>query len=135
MAKATLRDKATQLTQAVEDYQAVERSPEFLVRYEGKVIDVKAAFHTAARAFLKGLGIPGDIRSNKGGPAVSGEVTLHGDSVYIQLSADSEWFFFRTCKGRKDYTGGRNCIVYYHFLVADLDSFVSEVTQLSQGDV
>src|SRR3546814_7738569 len=27
-----------------------------------------------------------DIRSNKGGPAVSGEVTLHGEDVWVQLS-------------------------------------------------
>jgi hypothetical protein len=27
-----------------------------------------------------------DLRSNKGGIAVSGEVTLHGDDLYVQVS-------------------------------------------------
>jgi hypothetical protein len=44
--------------------------------------------------------------------AVSGEATLHGDRLYVQVSqpatrADTG-ILFRTCEGRRDYTGGRN---------------------------
>ena len=44
--------------------------------------------------------------------AVSGEVTLHGEHLYLQIcqpatGADSG-ILIRTCQGRKDYTGGRN---------------------------
>lgn len=51
-----------------------------------------------------------NIRSNKGGIAVSGEVTLHGESIYIQLSQDSirDRFLYRRCFGRGDYTGYTN---------------------------
>lgn len=53
-----------------------------------------------------------DIRSNKGGVAVSGEITLHGESIYVQISrgclGSQMDILFRSCKGRKDYTGGAN---------------------------
>ena len=51
-----------------------------------------------------------DVRSNMGGIAVSGEVTLHTDKVYIQISQSSlgHTIMWRTCTGRKDYTGGHN---------------------------
>src|SRR3546814_14818789 len=54
-----------------------------------------------------------DIRSNKGGPAVSGEVTLHGEDVWVQLSLglsgpDRE-VCFRKVQGRDDHLGDRNC--------------------------
>jgi hypothetical protein len=53
-----------------------------------------------------------DLRSNEGGIAVSGEVTLHANRLYVQVSqpatrADTG-ILFRTCEGRRDYTGGRN---------------------------
>ena len=53
-----------------------------------------------------------DLRSNQGGVAVSGEITLHHDRVYIQVcqpatGADSG-ILIRTCDGRRDYEGGRN---------------------------
>jgi hypothetical protein len=56
-----------------------------------------------------------DLRSNKAGVAVSGEITLHGETLYVQISqpatgADSG-VLIRTCQGRKDFTGGPN-----HFL-------------------
>ena len=53
-----------------------------------------------------------DIRSNKAGIAVSGEITLHTDKLYIQISESSFrkgiMVLFRTCNGRKDYVGGQN---------------------------
>lgn len=53
-----------------------------------------------------------DLRSNEGGIAVSGEVILHCDRLYVHVSqpatgADSG-VMFRSCEGRHDYTGGRN---------------------------
>lgn len=53
-----------------------------------------------------------DVRYNAGGIAVSGEATLHADWIYVQVGqsvlADLGEIMFRTCKGRKDYTGGQN---------------------------
>jgi hypothetical protein len=53
-----------------------------------------------------------DLRTNAGGCAVSGEVTLHAENIYVQI-ADScmgknSAVMFRTCKGKKDYSGGNN---------------------------
>ena len=79
----------------------------------------KRSFHATGRNRLKALATalrlePGsfDIRSNLGGVAVSGEVTLHGEHLYVQIcqpatGADSG-ILIRACKGRKDYTGGPN---------------------------
>jgi len=46
-----------------------------------------------------------EVRYNEGGIAVSGEATLHHENFYIQLS---EFPYWRTCEGRKDYVGGYN---------------------------
>ena len=61
------------------------------VAYDG---DAKEAFHRTARRQLKllaaALGLPTggfDLRSNKGGIAVSGEVTLHADHLYVQCAS------------------------------------------------
>lgn len=79
----------------------------------------KLAFHKAARTALKRLadelGLPADsydLRSNKAGIAVSGEVVLHLDSAYLLVSqsvmGSDKGVLIRTCNGRKDYTGGTN---------------------------
>jgi hypothetical protein len=79
----------------------------------------KRTFHSegriAMRRLAEVLGLEADsyeVRSNKGGPAVSGEVTLHGEEVYVQLSLGAmgvgREILFRRCRGRKDYTGERN---------------------------
>ena len=81
--------------------------------------EVKQRFHTAARARLRRLattlGFPSgsfDLRSNPGGIAVSGEITLHHEDVYIQVcqpaTGTDSGILIRTCQGRRDYTGGRN---------------------------
>ena len=81
--------------------------------------DRKRRFHTVARTRLRRLaaelGYPPasfDLRSNQGGIAVSGEITLHHERVYVQVCqpatrADTG-ILIRTCEGRRDYTGGRN---------------------------
>ena len=79
----------------------------------------KRAFHARIRRQLKqlanALGLaPGafDLRSNQGGIAVSGEVTLHADRLYVQAcqpaTGHDTGVLFRTCLGRKDYHGGSN---------------------------
>jgi hypothetical protein len=61
------------------------------------------------RELRTALGIEADVRYNAGGIAVSGECTLHGDSIYVQISADYSYgILYRTCNGRKDYSGGPN---------------------------
>lgn len=79
----------------------------------------KRRFHATARSRLKQLAAqlrlpPGtfEIRSNKGGIAVSGEITLHHDRAYVQVGqfamTSGHGILIRTCKGRRDYTGGPN---------------------------
>jgi hypothetical protein len=79
----------------------------------------KEAFHRKARRQLKlvakALGLnPAnyDLRSNRAGPAVSGEITLHADHLYVQVCQPATGWdpgvLLRTCKGRKDYVGGPN---------------------------
>jgi hypothetical protein len=81
--------------------------------------DAKRLFHHNARRQLRlladALGLaPGayDLRNNNGGIAVSGEITMHADHLYVQAcqpaTGHDSGVLFRTCEGRKDYTGGRN---------------------------
>ena len=84
--------------------------------YDG---EQKKAFHRQARIALRALAkelrlSPNsfDVRSCVGGVAVSGEIILHGETIYIQVcqpatGADSG-ILIRTCEGRRDYEGGRN---------------------------
>ncbi len=82
----------------------------------------KRRFHSIARSRLKKLAtelaLPVgtyDICSNKAGIAVSGEITLHHEQVYLQVGqfglGSGHGILIRTCKGRKDYTGGPNHVV------------------------
>ena len=86
----------------------------------------KKRFHAIARSRMKNLASelglqPGsyDVRSNKAGIAVSGEITLHHERAYIQVGqfglSSGHGVLIRTCKGRKDYTGGPN-----HFAALDM---------------
>lgn len=87
--------------------------------YSNVGADKKDAFHRAGKKFLRELAAEiglnkgeFDIRSNMGGIAVSGEITLHGESIYVQLSEScmhrGTSIMYRTCNGRKDYSGGTN---------------------------
>jgi len=74
-----------------------------------------------------------DIRSCLGGVAVSGEVILHSESVYIEISqpasgADSG-VLIRSCRGRRDYEAGRNHFAPLALLdePAALDGYVRAV--------
>lgn len=89
--------------------------------YRGVAYDeaAKRTFHaegrTAMRRLAEALGLETEsysVRSNKGGPAVSGEITLHGDEVYVQLSlgglGQDREVLYRRVNGRADYCGQRN---------------------------
>jgi antirestriction protein ArdC len=91
----------------------------------------KRRFHARGRVRLAALAgelglLPEDydLRSNIGGIAVSGEVTLHSDNLYVQVSqgamGNDSGIMYRTCRGRRDYSGGQN-----HF--APLDSLNNPV--------
>lgn len=96
--------------------------------YSDEGAQAKATLHRAGRSFLnvlaKDLGLAKgeyDVRSNLGGIAVSGEVTLHSDQLYVQLSESSAGpgrvlVLYRSCKGRKDYSGGPNAFTDAHSL-------------------
>lgn len=87
----------------------------------------KAQWHRAARKALKATAealslSPSayDLRSNKAGIAVSGEVTLHTDKAYVQVcqsyGGPQMGILIRSCKHRKDYTGGHNNFAPLEFL-------------------
>ena len=68
-----------------------------------------------ARELAKALGLPPrsfDVRTNPAGPAVSGDVHLHGEWIYFSLEQSclgpDFGFMWRLCRGRKDYTGRGN---------------------------
>lgn len=83
--------------------------------YEAK-IEFEAAARQALRKVYHLLKMsPGDgptIRFNAGGVAVSGEVTLHTDGLYVQVAQSSlgagHEVMYRFVKSRDDYTGGQN---------------------------
>jgi hypothetical protein len=81
--------------------------------------EAKRAFHREARSALRiaarHLGLDHDqfdLRSNMAGPAVSGEIILHAEEIYIQISIPGFTYgrevMFRRCKGRRDYRGEHN---------------------------
>ena len=91
--------------------------------------EAKRLFHTHARRQLLVLGAAlgldnghYDLRSNQGGIAVSGELTLHADRLYVQVSqpatGSDTGILFRSCEGRRDYVGGVNNFAYLDLLPA-----------------
>jgi len=79
----------------------------------------KRLFHSEGRAAMRrlaeALGLDAgsfDVRSNKAGPAVSGEVTLHGDAIWVQMSlgpfGPGKEVCFRKVQDRQDHIGERN---------------------------
>lgn len=72
------------------------------------------AGRSVLKQLVKALGLPDgsyEIRINRAGPAVSGDIILHGQWLYVNLSQtamSNTGFYWRLCNGRKDYTGGVN---------------------------
>jgi len=107
--------------------------------YRGVAYDeaAKRTFHSegriAMRRVAEALGLVADaydIRSNKGGPAVSGEITLHGEEVWVQLSlgcfGPGKEVIFRRVAGMRDYCGDRNHWASVNELLAP-DSFAARL--------
>ena len=125
----------------------VAKYPKFSINRYFEVATASVAYNATAKSeFLRmskqlamriafGLGLNEDqyeIRVNKAGIAVSGEVTLHTDTHYVQLSQTmtGAGFLVRSCKGRKDYTGGRNHYVKWESL-RDLGKVCEFILSLS----
>jgi len=80
-----------------------------------------------------------ELRVNRGGIAVSGEVTLHSDTLYLQLfesciGGRGVSVLYRSCHGRADYTGGANHEIAMAALkhANSMDLLIRECTQLGQ---
>ena len=60
-----------------------------------------------------------DIHWNPGGVACSGDHRLNTDKFHLCCDDNlgRGWFYWRTTKGRKDYTGGQNQIVRWELLL------------------
>ncbi len=100
----------------------IRRKPALIaLAHNGVAYDepAKKLFHSdgrkALRALADALGLAEDsydLRSNRAGIAVSGEVTLHGASIYVQFSLGvmgrGREVLFRKVAGRRDYVGDRN---------------------------
>lgn len=85
--------------------------------------------HKLAVSLARGMGLKPDqyeIRHMEGGIAVTGEIVLHSDSIYIQLSDVEFGMLYRKVKNRKDYTGERNCWMPWRQF-ADLGSVIGHL--------
>ncbi|SRR5258706_6243676 len=101
----------------------------------------KRRFLRDAQTFLNALArqiglkrVDYDLRANPAGVAVSGEVTLHGDTLYVQVFEScclprGVSVLYRRCHGRHDYCGETNHFAKARTLAdADaLDRFVAEL--------
>jgi hypothetical protein len=111
--------------------------------YSDSAAAVKRSFHSLGRKLLKDLAndlglTPGsyEIRSNLGGIAVCGEVTLHSDNLYVQLSDNmgaGARVLYRTCKSRRDYCGGMNHWMSISRMAVAEESFVGHCRALMQS--
>lgn len=101
----------------------------------------KRSFHSTARARLRQLAValhlPAgsyDLRSNQSGIAVSGEITLHHEVVYVQVSQSAMGgdmgILIRNCRGRRDYTGGPNNFASLYML-DDVPALAARVRQVA----
>lgn len=60
-----------------------------------------------------------EIRTNPGGIAVAGEVTLHHEKFYLQFgqrSGREAYILLRECEGLRDFTGGTNSYLRTDFV-------------------
>ena len=103
----------------------------------------KLNYHRLGKRVLKAvaaeLGLQSgtyDIRSNLSGTAVAGEITLHGEHIYIQFceSMPELEVLYRSCKGRKDYSGGCNNWMKYNDLL-DLPKACNEFKRVMNGSL
>ena len=80
---------------------------------------IKTQYHLRGRLLLEAIAADlgynseqYEVRSNKAGPAVWGEITLHANDLYVQFClgciVDGLEILHRWCKGQQDYRGGPN---------------------------
>jgi hypothetical protein len=112
-----------------------------IAQYSEEGCVLKHNFHRAAKLLLQKIArkmeLPKgsyEIRTNLGGIAVCGETTLHGENIYIQFgqSHNQDYFMFRHCKGRKDYTGGANNWMKWDML-KNLDAACAVFNKVATG--
>ncbi|SFP41416.1 hypothetical protein [Sphingomonas rubra] len=121
VARAKMPDRAALRSLCGQAVAEIARTPLLTVLAARGVdhdADAKRTFHTEARRALRRLAealqlASGtyEIRVCAGGPAVSGEVILHGDELYVQVSIGGFGrgeILLRRCRGRSDYVGERN---------------------------
>jgi hypothetical protein len=102
----TLTLYATRVDEAIKVYK--EKAPDYFAKKELH-IKAKTFLKLFARKMMKLDDDKYDVRSNPAGDAVCGEITLHTDSLYVQVGAESHLpVLFRKCHGRTDYTGESN---------------------------
>jgi hypothetical protein len=107
-----------------------------ITAYDAEGAARKRQFHRDAQRFLQALatqlGLSSeqyDLRTNAGGMAVSGEVSLHADHLYVQLSKSPMGdVLYRWCDGRHDYCGAYNHALNFHELL-DVDRQREFLTQ------
>lgn len=117
----------------------------FINAYSDEGQTAKDTLHSAGKSFLRALaddlGLAKgefDVRSNLGGIAVAGEVTLHGESIYVQLSDTclgpaGVRILFRSCSGRKDCCGHQNhYITMARLQEGAYDQFVAQCKTLME---
>ena len=121
VARAKMPDRAALRSLCGQAVAEIARAPLLTVLAARGVdhdADAKRTFHTEARRALRRLAealqlASGtyEIRVCAGGLAVSGEVILHADELYVQVSIGGFGggeILFRRCRGRSDYVGERN---------------------------
>lgn len=95
---------------------------------------IASQFKAQLRKVATALGLDKDqydLRFNPGGIAVWGEVTLHTDKWYVQASRGCDMgVLVRTCKGRRDYTGGMNHYLPFALLRDNPQGFAASVQAL-----
>jgi hypothetical protein len=79
---------------------------------------LKAA-HAALSELAEDLGLEKpdySIRTNRAGTAVAGDVTLHHERIYVTLGEYTAQMLglARSCKGRRDFSGGQNRPILDH---------------------
>lgn len=75
-----------------------------------------------------------EILSNQGGIAVAGEITLHSDTLYVQIRTflhPGVRILFRRCYNRKDYVGEKNHFSPIHALL-DIPVFCQSLQLLTE---
>lgn len=115
-------EQAVLRTACMEAISALGKTPMLIALAKRGVsydADAKATFHAEGRKAIKrlaaSLGLARgshQVRSCQGGIAVAGEIILHSDQIYVQLSIGlmgrGHDVMFRRVEGRNDYTGGPN---------------------------